>query len=239
MTDDSDTARGPSPADIALARMRGRHYWSRRWASIRADPPKWFDRGVAPEIVEAVDSGWLPRRGRVLDIGCGVGDIAAWFAERGYQATGLDFAEACRMASERHADRLGAGLRYLALDITDVVPADERYDILVDRGCLHGIRDVLVARYVANVWAMASPGARMLLFLKAFRHGEPFGDEAHTRQKADWVRRTFAGRFAVESWQPTYMNKDGLPDPRRPLPGLLFRLRRVVETAAVPSGRAG
>ena len=41
--------------------------------------PKWANRGVSPEIVEAVKTGWLPSAGPVLDIGCGLGEIAAWF----------------------------------------------------------------------------------------------------------------------------------------------------------------
>jgi len=231
VTDDSDATRAPASAEVAFARQRRRRYWKERWAKVGIDRPKWFDRGVAPEIVEAVDSGWLPGRGRVLDIGCGQGDVAAWFAKRGYEATGADFTEACRVASRRHADRLGRNLRFLALDITDVVPADERYDIVIDYGCLHGMRDLLVERYVGNISSMAPPGARMLLFMKAFRGGEPFGDETHMRERADWVRRMFAGRFAIESHRPVYMNKGGTRDPSRPLPGLLFRLERL--------GRAG
>jgi hypothetical protein len=66
----------------------------------------------------------------------------------------------------------------------------------------------------------------MLLYMKAFREGEPFGDEDHTRRRAGWVRTLFAGRFAIESHRPVYMNKGGVPDPDHPLPGLLFRLTR-------------
>lgn len=199
--------------------------WNQKWADGRYHP-KWFDRGVSPEIVEAVDSGWLPGRGQVLDVGCGMGDVAAWFAERGYQATGADFAEAVRRASERHAAYLNRGLRFVALDISGVVPRNERFDIIVDRGCLHGIPEILVECYVANISLLASPGARMLLFMKAFRDGEPFGDEAHTRRKAECVRDIFRGQFTIESHRPIYMRKNGLLNPRHPLPGLLFRLTR-------------
>lgn len=216
----------PTPTDASSVRVTRRRGWKRKWANVQYHP-EWFDRGVSPEIVEAVETGWLPGRGRVLDVGCGLGDVAAWFAERGYQATGVDFVEAVRRASERHAAYLKRGLRFVALDITGDVFGNERFDIIIDRGCLHGIPKILVDRYVANISQVASPAARMLLFIKAFRQGVPFANEARAQQKARWVRDIFHGRFAVESHQPTYMNKDGAPDPRHPLPGLVFRLTRV------------
>jgi hypothetical protein len=114
----------------------------------------------------------------------------------------------------------------VALDITGDTPADQRYDILVDRGCLHTIPKILVSRYASNLASMASPGARMLLFIKAFRDGEPFGDESHMRQVANRIRKILGGAFRIEGYQPTHMNKDGVPDPHRPLPGMLFRLIR-------------
>jgi len=41
-------------------------------------------------VEEAVNGGWLSAEGPVLDIGCGLGDISAWFAQRGYRTLGFD-----------------------------------------------------------------------------------------------------------------------------------------------------
>lgn len=223
---DRKPTNGPLGASPSIVLDQRHRKWNKRWAHPNMTG-KWAGRGVLPEIVEAVDTGWLPSQGRVLDIGCGLGDVAAWFAQRGFHATGADYAAAVYQASEQHAAYLDKGLRFLPIDICGAVPKDHPYDIIIDVGCLHGIPDILVDRYVANVSAMASPRAKMLLFMKAFRDGEPFGDEAHTQRKVKWVQNTFSDQFTVERHAAIYLNKDGIPDPSDPLPGLMFRLSRV------------
>jgi SAM-dependent methyltransferase len=212
-----------------LLRRKRASDWERRWR----DPqfrPKWADRGMAPEIVAEIASGWLPARGRVLDIGCGFGEIAAWFAEQGYDTTGLDYEGAVKSARALYAGRERQP-RFLALDICGPMPADLAFDIFVDRGCLHCIPPVLVEDYVANLARMSGPGARLVLFMKAYREGRPFGGAQETQEHAAWVERAFARRFDLERHAPCYMNAEGKRDDANPLPGIVFYLTR---TAAPP-----
>jgi cyclopropane fatty-acyl-phospholipid synthase-like methyltransferase len=166
------------------ARERNRQQWEARWS--RNDfAAEWSNRGVAPEIVEAVETGWLPAQGTVLDIGCGLGEIAAWFAERGYAAVGFDIAEsAVNKAREMHR-HLSSPPEYLVLDICAGQPPDRQYNILVDRGCLHQIPREEIPNYVRNIVAVARTGARMLLFVKAFRDGQRFGDPSEKERHVD------------------------------------------------------
>lgn len=219
-----DNAKLPAAVVQSLVRQDRRKLWSTRW-NTPGFKPKWADRGISPEIVAAVETGWLPDRGRVLDVGCGWGEVAVWFAQRGYDATGVDYPEAIRKAIEKYA-HLESKPHFLALDICDSLPFDLQFDIFIDRGCLHGIPAVLIGNYVSNISSMASPDARMLLFVRAFREGQPFGDEAETSRHVDGIKRIFSGLFAVESHSPTYLNVGGIRDARNPLPGLVFRLKR-------------
>lgn len=62
--------------------------------------------------------GWLPRRGRLLDLGCGAGEpVAADFVSRGWQVTGVDFSEAMLQLCGEHVPevtRIGSDMREVA-----------------------------------------------------------------------------------------------------------------------------
>jgi SAM-dependent methyltransferase len=198
--------------------------WEAKWASSDGFSPRWGNRGVSPEIVEAVKSGWLPSHGPVLDIGCGLGEIAAWFGTQGYEALGFDIAEsAIRRAREMHAP-LPPKLEFMVLDACGSPLPNRQYKILIDRGCLHTISPELVATFTRNIVSVAAPDARMLLFMRAFRTDRPFGDRWETEIHVKWVKSVFAGRFKIARYAPTYMDRYGGKQPAFALPGLVFWL---------------
>jgi len=59
----------------------------------------------SPELISALDDGWLPRGGRALDVGCGLGTEAGQLAVAGWQVVGLDLSEvALARAAAGHDD---------------------------------------------------------------------------------------------------------------------------------------
>lgn len=213
--------------DLMRTRSQG---WQSRWAR-EGFAPKWSGRGVSPEIIGAVESGWLPPEGKVLDVGCGLGEVAAWFAERGYETLGVDIAAA---AVDKARDKYASAalpLHFATVDICERAPQGGPFDILVDRGCLHGIPPPLVPHYIANLASVSAPGARMLLFIRAFRGKRwlrmlPWVNRLEERNHVREIERIFSGLFRID----TYGFADlGRPDPaanERPMPGMLFQLIR-------------
>lgn len=47
---------------------------------------------VQPRILQVIDCLTLVPGSRILDLGCGTGDIAIWLASRGYAVYGIDIA---------------------------------------------------------------------------------------------------------------------------------------------------
>lgn len=206
-------------------RRRRRAGWESRW---RRDDfqPRWGERGVSPEIVASADAGWFPPGGTMLDVGCGQGEIAAWFAERGYRCVALDVsASAVRRARARHA-HVAERIEFVARDVCASPPPDRGYDVIVDRGCLHQLPQDEVGRYVRHVTGVAGTRARFLLFIKAFRDGAPFDDPAERAQRTRWVEQAFAGAFAIERVESTYLDAWHGEEPDKRLPGMVFWMTR-------------
>jgi SAM-dependent methyltransferase len=198
-------------------------FWEGRWAADHFSP-KWAHRGISPEIVDALSTGWFRARAPVLDIGCGLGEIAAWFAKQGHETVGFDISPtAVLRAKEMHAP-LPPNLEFMALDACRDPLPNRQFRILIDRGCFHTISPGQVGAYTRNIASVASPGARMLLFIKAFRHGNPIGDPRETEMHVDIVSNAYAGKFNVVRHAPTDLTGEVVAQPRRPLPGLVLWL---------------
>jgi len=195
-------------------------WWEQNWRD-KAPGRDWTSRPIPREIEGALARGWLPASGSVVDLGCGTADIAAWFAERGYWAMGIDLSDAAvKEAATRHAG-LSENLKFRAMDLCSERPK-RKFDILIDRGCLHQLPDNLVADYVANLAEMAKPGAKMMLFTKAFRGKSP-DIRTEARQRRLWVEAAFKDHFEVKRARPTLLNRD---DPKQKLPAMAYWLVR-------------
>jgi SAM-dependent methyltransferase len=209
----------------ALRGWRRRAYWESRWG--RPDYTAcWLDRGVSPEVVTAVDEGWFPPGTAALDAGCGRGEVAAWLAERGFQSLGVDISpSAIAQAETLHGDG-GGRLEFRVLDAcAEPLPAS-RFHVVVDRGCFHQIHARDVPAYVHNLANATVPGGRLMLFVRAFRDGEPFGDPEHVRQHRERVVAAFGANFELLDVAATWLDAHRGKDPERAYGGLVFRLVR-------------
>lgn len=75
---------------------------------------------------------------RVLDIGCGEGKDAVFFAKCGYQVTAFDLSEQGIEKSKRLADYNEVDVRFFKADIFDYRP-DTEFDIIFSSGVFHFI----------------------------------------------------------------------------------------------------
>jgi SAM-dependent methyltransferase len=199
--------------------------WEEMWS--HADfAPSWLGRGISREIVEAVESGWFPAGGAVLDIGCGQGEVAHWLFEQGFPTLGIDISAA---AIERARTLFGASpgrLEFQVLDICAAVPRSRRFSILIDRGCFHQIPAHEAATFARNIASVCVPGARFLLLHKAFRNGVPPGDPIERERVVRTVRRFFGNAFSLERVEVTSLGDSHSAPSAQDLPGLAFWMIR-------------
>jgi len=147
-------------------------HWEAVWSRNSAVPSRWRISSIPQEVSQAVESGWFPAGASVLDLGCGAGEIAAWLSDRGFKVLGVDFAIAAIEKAKRECEGSGGDLQFQTLDVCGDIPPLIRPSVLIDRGCLHGIRPAAIPRYIRNVTAWCDPGTRYLLFVRIADRGE-------------------------------------------------------------------
>lgn len=143
-------------------------------------------------FVEAADQ----INGSILDVGCGTGENALFFAERGHKVTGIDFLEKPIAEAKRKLERRGLRATFLVMDALHLNDIPEVFDSVIDCGLFHVFSDEDRARYVAGLASVVKPGGKM--FLLCFSDKEPAGDGPR-RVTQQEIRDAFAAGWEVES----------------------------------------
>jgi cyclopropane fatty-acyl-phospholipid synthase-like methyltransferase len=137
--------------------------------------------------------------GSILDVGCGTGENALFFAERGHKVTGIDFlAEPIGRAQQKAADR-GLIATFFVMDALALQELPEVFDSAIDSGLFHVFSDEDRRRYVAGLTTVVKAGGR--LFLLCFSDEEPLG-QGPRRVSRQEIEASFAEGWVLESVEP-------------------------------------
>jgi len=136
---------------------------------------------------------------RVLDAGCGTGDLAIWLAGRGHAVTGVDFLAGPIARARAKAQAAGVAVNFLEMDALAIGEIPERFDAVTDCGLFHCFDDARRSAYVAALTRLLEPGARV--FILCFSPREP-GEHGPRRVSEQELRAAFATGWAVEAIEP-------------------------------------
>jgi 2-polyprenyl-3-methyl-5-hydroxy-6-metoxy-1,4-benzoquinol methylase len=104
----------------------------------------WHRELPQPLLEHAV--GRRTTRRRALDLGCGEGVHAVYLAQQGFSVVGIDFVPAALTAARTRAEQASVEIELLECDVVDY-HAPERFDVVLDSGCLHHLPRGKVAAY--------------------------------------------------------------------------------------------
>jgi ubiquinone/menaquinone biosynthesis C-methylase UbiE len=138
---------------------RQRRNGSPGWGNSENEYTEW-----QAECAQILRRGHAPATGRLLDLGCGAGNMTLWLARQGYEAHGIDIAPT---AIDWARERAGAEQVRAVFDVGDAVTlagyGDSSFDFVFDSHCLHCIIGDDRATLLANVHRVLRPGGYLLV----------------------------------------------------------------------------
>jgi SAM-dependent methyltransferase len=149
------------PSDKAISDSR-RAAWCQKWSH---DGPRfWKSNDRIPEDAKNILSTFAHvKRKRILDIGCGSGLIASNLADFGHEVVGVDFSgPAITLAKETW----GSLVQFYELDFLFPNQDLGQFDILLDRGCLHGMPLRFRQRYFKTASQFANQDSMLIVVHK-------------------------------------------------------------------------
>jgi cyclopropane fatty-acyl-phospholipid synthase-like methyltransferase len=166
-----------------------------RFESIYAGLPPWEIGGPQKAFVDVADRV----AGSILDIGCGTGENALYFAGRGHKITGIDFLAGPIERAKRKAAERGLSATFLVMDALALKDLPEVFDTAIDSGLFHVFSDEDRRRYVIGLASVLKPGGQ--LFLLCFSDQEP-GTQGPRRVSRQEIEDAFAAGWKMESIDP-------------------------------------
>lgn len=89
------------------------------------------------------------RKLKLLDVGCGEGKDAVFFARNGYDVAAFDISDAGLKKTEQLAKSVGVRINVFKADILDF-RLDEKFDIIFSSGVFHYIKPDLRSQIISN-----------------------------------------------------------------------------------------
>jgi len=91
-------------------------------------------------LEKMMQNAYVPRKGRLLELGCGSGNITLWLAARGYNAFGVDISETAISWAREAGHRRKVNVDFRVGNVIEMLDyTDDYFDIILDGNLLHCI----------------------------------------------------------------------------------------------------
>src|SRR5512138_1445056 len=137
--------------------------------------------------------------GSVLDIGCGTGENALFFAAEGHEVWGIDSSPAAILKAQKKAEERKIPVHFLVLEMHKLPTLNRAFDTVTDSGFFHTLSNDDRLVYVNALASLLVPGGSY--FMLCFSELEPggYGPRRVTREE---IRDTFSAGWSVNDIQP-------------------------------------
>lgn len=181
--------------------------WDREYAR----RPREYVWGTEPSPFARRVGALLEPGARVLDLGCGEGRDSVFFAERGFEVTGVDTSRAGLRKARRLARERGTRVRWLLGDMRRLAP-DPLFDLVYSCGAIHYVPRGERPGLFARLRALTRPGGWHALSVFTDRRIYVEQDEIVDYFASGELRRAYAGwRIVALEERLISCAQDGVP----------------------------
>ncbi|MDD1638909.1 MAG: class I SAM-dependent methyltransferase [Methanomicrobiales archaeon] len=159
--------------------------------------PPWDIGRPQKEFVEMVRRGELA--GSVLDIGCGTGENALFFASEGHEVWGIDSVPRAIEKAKEKALGTGLPIHFLVLDALHLTRINRKFDSATDSGLFHTLSDEDRPVYMNQLATILNAGGRY--FMLCFSDREPAGYGPRRITEGE-IRETFRDGWIIHYIRP-------------------------------------
>jgi SAM-dependent methyltransferase len=170
-----------------------------------------FAKRVLPELTQHTT---------LLDLGCGVGSDARYFARHGIQVTATDFSEV--VIAQNQTLPKTQNLEFAIIDITDVLPyADNSFDVVYAHLSLHYFSNQQTQSIFDEISRVLRPSGKLYFACKSihdqkYGEGEEIGPDMFIRKghvrhffSLGYCRQLLDKDFTIELLEETGHEYDG------------------------------
>jgi SAM-dependent methyltransferase len=168
--------------------------WAQDIQLSEIDPRRSFEAPTSAENLQVME--WLgdPKGLKILDLGCGLGDAAAYFGLRGARVTAVDISPGMVKVARKLAAREGVSRRVkVSQALGEKLPfRNASFDVVYGNGVLHHLDTAVAAPEIARI---LKPGGRAL-FIEPLAYNPLI-----------WVYRRLAAGVRTEAEEPMTYGK--------------------------------
>jgi SAM-dependent methyltransferase len=192
-----------SPAPLPTTGDLNPLYWEERY-QIGTD--RWDLGQPAPPLIDLLESAAAPPPGKMIVLGSGRGHDALWFASRGFEVMGVDFAPSAIASATTTAQANRLAAQFLQRDIFDLIPEfAHKFDYVLEHTCFCAIALEQRSAYVKLVHDLLRPGGELIALFWA--HSRPGGPPFGTNPTE--ITQLFAPYFDRMSLEPVLNSVPG------------------------------
>ena len=153
--------------------------------------PPWEIKYAQPAFVERENLV----EGSVLDSGCGTGENALFFADRGHEVVGVDFQPAPIEEAKAKAKERNLKVDFQQMSALELSQLDRQFETVLDCGLFHTFSNENRAKYVEQLASVTKPLGHLLVL--CFSDQEP-GEQGPRRVTEQELRDSFADGWTIE-----------------------------------------
>jgi 2-polyprenyl-3-methyl-5-hydroxy-6-metoxy-1,4-benzoquinol methylase len=123
------------------------------------DPTPEVTKETFANLSKMLEAKYVPKKGKLLELGCGAGNITLWMAEKGYDVYGVDIAPTAISWAQEKAKKQALKADFRVGSVVDLNGySDNYFDFILDGHCLHCIIDGDRKLFLSNSYRALKPG---------------------------------------------------------------------------------